>query len=62
MDEIKIKSEQYKLIGNIYYLLAPEGIGRSKLASQVEKLLGVPATGRNWRTVIKILDMIKESK
>jgi len=62
MDEIKIKSEQYKLIGNIYYLLAPEGIGRSKLASQVEKLLGVPVTGRNWRTVIKILDMLKENK
>jgi uncharacterized protein (DUF1697 family) len=62
MDEIKTKSEQYRLIGNIYYLHAPEGIGRSKLVSQVEKLLGVPVTGRNWRTVIKILDMIKENK
>lgn len=62
MDEIKINSEQYKLIGNIYYLHAPGGIGKSKLAANAEKLLGVPATARNWRTVIRILDMIKETK
>lgn len=60
MDEIKTKTERYKLIDNVYYLYAPDGIGRSKLAARCEKLLDVPATARNWRTVKKILEMIKE--
>jgi uncharacterized protein (DUF1697 family) len=38
-------------IGSVFYLYAPDGIGRSKLAAKAEKLLGVAATARNWRTV-----------
>jgi hypothetical protein len=33
----------------------PDGFGVSKLAARIEKLLGVPATARNWRTVNKML-------
>jgi len=39
------------------YLHAPEGVGRSKLAASSEKLLGVPMTDRNWRTVCKVMEM-----
>jgi uncharacterized protein (DUF1697 family) len=39
---------------------APDGIGRSKLAANVEKLLGVSATSRNWRTVRKLIEMARE--
>jgi len=60
MDEIKTKTEQYKLIGKVFYLYTPDGFGRSKLADRSEKLLGVPATARNWRTVKKILQMLNE--
>ncbi len=60
MDEIKINEEKYSLKGRVFYLYAPAGIGRSKLAARAEKILGVPTTARNWRTVNKILDLSKE--
>jgi len=50
-------SEYFRLIGSVFYLYAPEGIGRSKLAAQAEKLLGVDATARNGRSVNKILEL-----
>jgi uncharacterized protein (DUF1697 family) len=54
-EQLKRDSERFALAGNVFYLHAPEGIGRSKLAGKVEKLLGVAATGRNWRTVTSIM-------
>lgn len=57
MEELRIASERFQLLGQVFYLHAPDGIGRSKLAAKVEKLLGVSATGRNYRTVAKILAM-----
>lgn len=53
-------SERFRLIGSVFYLHAPDGIGRSKLAANSEKLLGVPMTDRNWRTVCKILELANE--
>lgn len=60
MDEIKTGTERYELIDKIYYLHTPDGFGRSKLGARCEKLLGVPATARNWRTVKKLVKMISE--
>ena len=51
---IKSKSEQFRLDKKVFYLYAPEGIGRSKLVAKVEPALGVPVTGRNWNTVNKL--------
>jgi len=62
LNSLKGSSERFKLIDRVFYLHAPDGIGRSKLASSVEKLLGVPATARNWRTVLKLLDMARLSE
>jgi uncharacterized protein (DUF1697 family) len=42
----------------VFYPHAPEGVGKSKLAARAEKLLGVPMTDRNWRTVCKIMEMV----
>jgi uncharacterized protein (DUF1697 family) len=50
-------SERFKLIDTLFYLHAPNGIGRSKLAANVEKALGVAFTARNWRSVKTILSM-----
>ncbi len=58
MDEIKIASEAYKLHDKVFYFCAPDGFGRSKLAANAEKLLGVPATARNWNTVNKLREMV----
>jgi len=57
LENIKLASERFSLIGKVFYLHAPEGIGRSKLAANTEKLLGVSTTSRNWRTVCRIIEM-----
>lgn len=58
LEEIKKENERFKLIGKVFYLSAPEGVGRSKLASKSEKLLGVSMTDRNWGTVSKLRRMV----
>ncbi|NND81891.1 MAG: DUF1697 domain-containing protein [Gammaproteobacteria bacterium] len=50
--------ETYQQLGNVFYLHAPHGIGRSKLVANIERCLGVPATGRNLNTVLKLRDML----
>ncbi len=57
---LKAESERFEIVDAAAYLHAPDGIGRSKLAAKVERVVGVPATGRNWRTVGKILEIIGE--
>lgn len=60
LDRIKLDGERFQLIGKVFYLHAPEGVGRSKLATSAEKLLGVPMTVRNWNTVCKIWEMVQQ--
>ncbi len=57
---LKADRERFRLLGTVFYLHAPDGIGRSKLAANAERLLGVPMTDRNWRTVCKISELAKE--
>jgi uncharacterized protein (DUF1697 family) len=60
LDSLRKESERFYLIDNVFYLHVPEGVGRSKLAASIEKLLGVPMTDRNWRTVCKIKELAEE--
>jgi uncharacterized protein (DUF1697 family) len=60
LENIRLKNERFALKNQFFYLLAPDGIGRSKLAARVEKALGVAATARNWRTVSKVMEMARE--
>jgi uncharacterized protein (DUF1697 family) len=60
LKDLKKESERFLLRDRVFYLYAPEGVGRSKLAASTEKLLGVSMTDRNWQTVCKIRDMVKE--
>lgn len=55
----KSPSEEFMLTTDALYLFAPDGIARSKLANDAEKLLGVEATSRNWNTVCKLLEMLE---
>lgn len=57
LEAVQTDTEQFQLIDKVFYLHAPDGIGRSKLAAKVEKALGVATTARNWRTVSKMLEM-----
>jgi len=60
INAIKANSEDFKLHNTIFYLYAPDGIGRSNLAAKVEQKLGVPVTARNWNTVSKLFEMVKQ--
>ncbi len=57
LEDLKASHERYELIAQCFYLHAPDGIGKSKLAARAERLLGVSATARNWKTVKQILEM-----
>ena len=57
LEGIKGDRERFVLERDILYLHAPDGVGRSRLAAKAEKLLGVSATARNWRTVGKLATM-----
>jgi len=62
LDGLRKTSERFHLRNNVFYLHAPEGVGRSRLAAASEKLLGVPMTDRNWRTVCKIAELAMEPR
>jgi uncharacterized protein (DUF1697 family) len=49
-------NERYALINKVFYLHAPDGIGRSKLAAK-DWGWSVVITARNWRTVSTLLSM-----
>ena len=57
LEAVKTNTERYELIGSVFYLYAPDGIGRSKMAEKVGKGWNVSVTARNWRTVNKVMEM-----
>jgi uncharacterized protein (DUF1697 family) len=58
LDSLKAATEEYCLAGSIFYLHAPDGIGRSKLAEKMGKAFrGVDMTARNLNTVRKLVEM-----
>ena len=62
LESLKSDSERFRLIESVFYLHAPDGVGRSRLAANAERLLGVPMTDRNWRTVRTIWKMARDLK
>ena len=59
LESLRSERERFRLLGQVFYLYAPDGIGRSKLATQAERALGVAMTDRNWRTVRALWDMAR---
>jgi len=58
LESLRAESERFHLSERAFYLHEPNGVGRSKLAANTEKLLGVSMTSRNWRTVARIVSML----
>ena len=58
LNNLKKDSEAWEIEEDMFFLRAPDGIGRSKLAEKAEKCLGVSATARNGNTVLKLLGML----
>lgn len=55
-------TEEVKMVAGTLYIAAPDGIGTSKLlnAGAWGKATGT-ASARNWNTVLKLMDMVKEA-
>jgi uncharacterized protein (DUF1697 family) len=47
-------TERIRLAKGVLYLHTPDGLGRSKLAAAMDRILRVPVTVRNWNTVLKL--------
>ncbi len=62
LDDAKAADEEYAISKRVFYLHAPSGIGRSKLAMNAEKYLGVVTTARNYRTVERLSAMLSEDE
>jgi uncharacterized protein (DUF1697 family) len=62
LDHERSSPDEFEVEGQEIYLWFPNGSGRSKLTvDYFEKGLQTRATARNWKTVLKLLDMTKES-
>ncbi|MFI6482520.1 DUF1697 domain-containing protein [Nonomuraea sp. NPDC050663] len=58
VDPEKYEPDVFKHVGQEIYVWCPNGVRNTKLTySFWEKLLGVTATARNWRTVTKLLEL-----
>ncbi len=58
-DELRSRDEELRIVGGHVHFLAPEGIGRSKLAEKLGRVIrGSEITGRNLNTVRKLADMV----
>ncbi len=57
LSDLASNGEVFHLGEHCFYLLAPSGIGRSRLAAKVEQVLGVKTTARNWRSLMAIKAM-----
>lgn len=61
LSDLMAEEERFVLVGKEIYSWHPEGVGRSKLWTKLGgRTLGVTATGRNWTTVTKLLELADE--
>lgn len=58
LEAIKHETERFHLTQRAFYLHAPKGIWKSKLAAKVETYFGVSMTARNLRSAHKILALV----
>jgi uncharacterized protein (DUF1697 family) len=51
-------SDEFEVVGREIYLRCPNGVGRSKLTNEYfDSKLATTSTMRNWRTVVKLVEM-----
>ena len=60
LDPDRSPPDEFAAVGAEVFLHCPNGFGRSKLGlDYFERILGGPATIRNWRTVTKLVEMAR---
>jgi uncharacterized protein (DUF1697 family) len=54
------RRDRFHLAGDVVYLHLPDGAAETKFSGKtLDKAIGVPGTGRNWNTVLKLHAMSK---
>jgi uncharacterized protein (DUF1697 family) len=60
LDPLRSPPDEFRVVGREVYLSCPNGIGRSKLTNDYfDKKLGTISTCRNWRTVLKLGELLE---
>jgi uncharacterized protein (DUF1697 family) len=54
-------TESFVVKDRVLYLHTPDGFGISKLAVALDKVLKVPLTARNWKTVLALAEMAEKT-
>lgn len=60
LDEVRFLPERYRIDGEQIYLYLPRGMGEAKLPDHFRQRLSIPTTFRNWKTVCKLHQMMKQ--
>lgn len=62
LEPVDSGADRAVLAGSDLYLRLPQGVQGSRFsAARIESLLGVPATMRNWRTVVALAELAVEA-
>lgn len=60
LNSLKSGEDEFKIIENRIYINCPNGYGRTKFTNTLfERKLKVRATTRNWKTITKLVEMIR---
>lgn len=60
LDLLRFAPDEFVLSSSEVFAYFPRGVGQSKFNNtRLEKLAGSPATGRNWNTVLKLIELAK---
>lgn len=60
VEKYPARRDRYHLAGNHIYFHFPDGAAETKFSGKgLDKAVGVPGTGRNWNTVLKLHEMSK---
>jgi len=63
LDPDRSPPDRFIVRGREIYLCFPKGVGRTKLGNQYfDSRLGTASTVRNWRTVLKLLEMVSAQR
>lgn len=57
IDRAAFAPEAFVVTGREVYLHLPDGFGVAKLPKALSRAFGTPETARNWRTVLKLLEL-----
>ncbi len=57
LEALKPQPEELHLANRELFVYFPDGIGRSKLTPVLDRILKASATGRNWNSVTKMLEI-----